>query len=53
VEQTVVRLLDLEEKSVKEITALTGWIASKIKVAALRARRKLAETPKRLEGPPT
>ncbi len=52
VEQTVVRLLDLEQKSVKEITALTGWTASKIKVAAMRARRKLAETLKRLEGQP-
>ncbi len=52
VEQTVLRLLDLEQKSVKEITDLTGWSASKIKVAAMRARRKLAATLKRLEGPP-
>lgn len=53
VEQMVLRLLDLEQKSVKEIIELTGWTASKIKVAAMRARRKLAETLKRLEGQPT
>ena len=52
VEQMVLRLLDLEQKSVKEIIELTGWTASKIKVAAMRARRKLAETLKRLEGQP-
>ena len=52
VEQMVLRLLDLEQKSVKEIIVLTGWTPSKIKVAAMRARRKLAETLKRLEGQP-
>jgi RNA polymerase sigma-70 factor, ECF subfamily len=52
VEQLVLRLLDLEQKSVKEIVTLTGWTESKIKVAAMRARRKLAETLKRLEGQP-
>lgn len=52
VEQMVLRLLDLEQKSVKEIVSLTGWTESKIKVAAMRARRKLAETLKRLEGQP-
>jgi RNA polymerase sigma-70 factor (ECF subfamily) len=51
-EQVVLRLLDLEQKSVKEIIGLTGWTASKIKVAAMRARRKLSETLKRLEGQP-
>ena len=52
VEQMVLRLLDLEQKSVKEIIDLTGWTASKIKVAAMRARRKLAETLKGLERQP-
>jgi len=52
VEQVVLRLLDLEQKSVKEIIVLTGWTASKIKVAAMRARRKLTETLKRMEGQP-
>jgi RNA polymerase sigma-70 factor (ECF subfamily) len=50
VEQMALRLLDLERKTVREIIDLTGWSASKIKVAAMRGRRKLAETLKRLEG---
>lgn len=49
-EQIVIRLLDLEEKSVQDISDLTGWGASKIKVTAMRARRKLAEQMKKLEG---
>jgi len=40
-EQIVIRMLDLEQKSVAEIANLTGWGASKIKVTAMRARRKL------------
>ena len=48
-EQIVIRLLDLEERSVREIEALTGWGSSKIKVTAMRARRKLAEQIKQLE----
>ena len=49
-EQIVIRLLDLEEHTVKEVTELTGWGASKVKVTAMRARRKLAEQLQRLEG---
>ncbi len=49
-EQKVVRMLDLEERSVKEVCALTGWGDSKVKVTAHRARKKLAENLKRLEG---
>ncbi len=48
-EQIVIRLLDLEEHSVREISELTGWGASKVKVTAMRARRKLAEQLHRLE----
>jgi RNA polymerase sigma-70 factor (ECF subfamily) len=48
-EQIVIRLLDLEENSVKEVTELTGWSASKVKVTAMRARRKLAQQLERLE----
>jgi len=33
--------LDLEEKPVKEIAALTGWSMTLVKVRAFRARRKL------------
>ncbi len=40
-DQLVLRLLDLEQKSIAEIAALTGWNQSLIKVRAFRARRKL------------
>ena len=49
-EQIVIRLLDLEELSIKEAMDATGWSASKIKTTAMRARRKLAEMVRRLEG---
>lgn len=49
-EQIVIRLLDLEEKSVREISAITGWGDSKIKVTAMRARRKLSERMKKLQS---
>ncbi len=48
-EQIIIRLLDLEEKSVQEITSLTGWGASNVKVTAMRARQKLATALQRLE----
>jgi len=48
-EQIVIRLLDLEEKTVQDICDLTGWGASKVKVTAMRARRKLSEQLKKLE----
>ena len=40
-DRLVIQLLDLEQKSVAEIAALTGWGQSMIKVRAFRARRKL------------
>lgn len=40
-DRAVIRMLDLEQKSVAEIAALTGWGQSMIKVRAFRARRKL------------
>jgi len=43
-DRLILRLLDLEEKSVAEISGLTGWSASLIKVRAFRARRKLRKT---------
>ena len=48
-EQMAIRLLDLEERSVKEVCDLTGWGASKVKVTAMRARRKLTKALERLE----
>ena len=47
-ERLIVTLLDLEGKSVAEISTLTGWGASRIKVTAWRARRKLGKTAQRL-----
>jgi RNA polymerase sigma-70 factor (ECF subfamily) len=40
-DQMVIRLLDLEQKSLAEISALTGWNQTLVKVRAFRARRKL------------
>lgn len=40
-DQLVLRLLDLEQKTIAEIATLTGWNQSLIKVRAFRARRKL------------
>ncbi len=40
-DQTVIRLLDLEQKSLAEVRDLTGWNMTLIKVRAFRARRKL------------
>lgn len=40
-DQLVIRLLDLEQKTIAEISDLTGWNQSLIKVRAFRARRKL------------
>jgi RNA polymerase sigma-70 factor, ECF subfamily len=40
-DRMVIQLLDLEQKSVAEISALTGWNQSLVKVRAFRARRKL------------
>ena len=40
-DQMVVRMLDLEQRSIAEIAAATGWNQSLVKVRAFRARRKL------------
>jgi RNA polymerase sigma factor (sigma-70 family) len=40
-DRLVVQLLDLEQKTVAEISRLTGWNQTLIKVRAFRARRKL------------
>jgi RNA polymerase sigma factor (sigma-70 family) len=40
-DRLVVQLLDLEQKSIAEISASTGWNQSLVKVRAFRARRKL------------
>jgi RNA polymerase sigma factor (sigma-70 family) len=40
-DRLVINLLDLEQRSVREIGELTGWGASKVKVKAFRARKRL------------
>jgi RNA polymerase sigma-70 factor (ECF subfamily) len=40
-DRLVLQLLDLEQKTLVEIRALTGWNTTLIKVRAFRARRKL------------
>lgn len=40
-DRLVLQLLDLEQKSIAEISELTGWNTSLVKVRAFRARRKL------------
>lgn len=49
-DELVIRLLYLEEKTVTEISAETGWSHSKIKVTAMRARKKLKKALKHLEA---
>jgi len=48
-DQMVVRMLDLEQKSLAEISALTGWNQTLVKVRAFRARRKLQKLFKDLQ----
>lgn len=50
-EQIVIRLLDLEERPVAEVSVLTGWGHSKIKVTAFRARKKLSALLQSLDPP--
>jgi RNA polymerase sigma factor (sigma-70 family) len=40
-DRLVIQYLDLEQKSIAEISALTGWNPTLVKVRAFRARRKL------------
>jgi RNA polymerase sigma-70 factor (ECF subfamily) len=40
-DRLVIQYLDLEQKSVAEISQLTGWNQTLVKVRAFRARRKL------------
>jgi RNA polymerase sigma-70 factor (ECF subfamily) len=49
-DRLVIRLLDLELKSVKEISLLTGWSIPLVKVRAFRARRKLRKLAEKLEA---
>jgi RNA polymerase sigma-70 factor (ECF subfamily) len=44
----VIQLLEIEEKSVKEISALTGWSVPLVKVRAFRARAEMKKILRRL-----
>lgn len=48
-DQLVLTLLEIEEHSVKEICALTGWSSVGVRVRAVRARAKLKKALERLE----
>jgi RNA polymerase sigma factor (sigma-70 family) len=49
-DRLVINLLDVEQRSVAEITELTGWGASKVKVKAFRARKKLRQTAEQMNA---
>lgn len=42
-EKLILTLLELEERTIREIAALTGWSESNVKVRAFRARARLRE----------
>ena len=42
-ERLVLTLLEIEERSVRDIAAETGWSESNVKVRAFRARARLKE----------
>lgn len=48
-DRLVISLLDLEEKSVAEVSRITGWGQTMVKVRAFRARRKLRKHLERLQ----
>ncbi len=48
-DRLVLTLLHLEERSVAEVKALTGWSEALVKVRAFRARRKLRKILSKLE----
>jgi RNA polymerase sigma factor (sigma-70 family) len=48
-DRLIVRLIDLEQKSIAEISQVTGWKQSLVKVRAFRARRKLKKLFEELE----
>ena len=48
-DRLVLTLLDIEERSVKEISALTGWSGVTVRVRALRARARLKKVLEQLK----
>ena len=52
-DQLVLTLIDGEDASVKEVVEMTGWSASKVKVQAFRARRRMRAAVEKLLAPKT
>jgi RNA polymerase sigma-70 factor (ECF subfamily) len=48
VDRWLIRLLELEERSLEEVRQLTGWSSTRIRVRAFRARRRLNKNFQRL-----
>lgn len=51
-DRLVIQWLDLEQRSVREIAALTGWSQPAVKVRAFRARHRLRKLAMKLGIPP-
>lgn len=49
-DRMVIQLLDLEQKTLVEISELTGWNSTLVKVRAFRARKKLQKLLKELDS---
>ena len=49
-DRMVIQMLDLEQKTLAEISDLTGWNSTLVKVRAFRARRKLQNLLKELDS---
>lgn len=49
-ERLVITLMELEEKSVREVASLTGWSESNVKVRAFRARKRMRDLFEKLGG---
>ncbi len=49
-DRLVLQLLDLEQKTIAEVSAITGWNQTLVKVRAFRARRKLQKLFRELQG---
>jgi RNA polymerase sigma-70 factor (ECF subfamily) len=49
-DRLVISLIDLQEKTVREVSEMTGWSGTLVKVRAFRARRKLRKLAQVLLG---
>ena len=47
-DRLVLTLMDGEELSVKEVTDITGWSESKVKMRAMRARQRMRQAVEKL-----